>query len=75
MYRTWRSFQMTLTKLDKNFVVAFQACRAAALKTKTFSGVKRFQESKDYGQWFNKLTQYQRWIAVSVNKQSSQVLL
>ena len=35
-----------------------QACRAAALKTKTTSDITRFQESKDYGQWFNKLMQY-----------------
>ena len=35
-----------------------QTCRAAALKTKTTSGITRFQESKDYGQWFNKLMQY-----------------
>ena len=35
-----------------------QACRPAALKTKTTSGTKRFQESKDCGHWFNKLMQY-----------------
>ena len=34
------------------------ACRAAALKIKTSSGIKRFQESKDYGEWFSKLMQY-----------------
>ena len=35
-----------------------QACRVAALKPKTSSGIKRFQESKEYGQLFNKLMQY-----------------
>ena len=34
------------------------ACRAAALKIKTNSGIKRFQESKDYGEWFSKLMQH-----------------
>ena len=30
-------------------------CRHAALKVKTASGIKRFQESKEYGSWFTKL--------------------
>ena len=34
------------------------ACTAAALKIKTSSGIKRFQESKDYGEWFSKLMQH-----------------
>ena len=34
------------------------AYRAAAFKIKTSSGIKRFQESKDYGESFSKLMQY-----------------
>ena len=34
------------------------ACRAAALKIRTSSGIKRFQESKDSGEWFNELMRY-----------------
>ena len=30
-------------------------CRAAALKIKTASGIKRFQEEKEFGKWFGKL--------------------
>ena len=31
------------------------ACREAALKVKTTSGIKRFQDEKEYGSWFQKL--------------------
>ncbi|XP_057296428.1 uncharacterized protein LOC130625365 [Hydractinia symbiolongicarpus] len=31
------------------------ACREAALKIKTASGIQRFQEDKNFGTWFNKL--------------------
>ena len=34
------------------------ACRAAALKIKTSSGIKPFQEPKHYEEWFSKLMQY-----------------
>ena len=34
------------------------ACRAATLKIKTSSGIKRFQELNDYGECFSKLVQY-----------------
>ena len=34
------------------------ACSTAALKIKTSSGIKRFQESKDYGEWSSELMQY-----------------
>ena len=30
-------------------------CRGALLKVKNASGIKRFQEDKELGQWFNKL--------------------
>ena len=50
---------MTVTKFDKNCCCCcIQACWAAALKTKTNSGITCFQESKDYGQQFNKSMHY-----------------
>ena len=51
-------FPYDVNQTRQKFRRCIQACRAAALKTKTTSGIKRFQESKDYGQWFNKLMQY-----------------
>ena len=50
---------MTVTKFNKNCCCCcIQACWAAALKTKTNSGITCFQESKDYGQQFNKSMHY-----------------
>ena len=53
-----KSFHMTLKQTRQKFRLCVQECQVAAPKTKTTSGIKRFQESKDYGQWFNKLMQY-----------------
>ena len=47
-----------MNKNRQKFCRCVVACIAAALKLKTSSGITRFQESKDYGQWFNKLMQY-----------------
>ena len=51
-------FPYDVNQTQQKFHRCVRACRAAALKTKTTSGIKCFQESKDYGQWFNKLVQY-----------------
>ena len=51
-------FPYDVNQTRQKFRRCIQACRAAALKAKTTSGIKRFQESKDYGQCFNKLMQY-----------------
>ena len=51
-------FPYDVNQTQQKFRGCVQACRAAAFKTKTTSGIKRFQESKDYGQWFNKLMLY-----------------
>ena len=50
--------EVTFNQTRQKFCCCVQACWEAALKTKTNSGIKCFQESKDYGQWFNKLMQY-----------------
>ena len=51
-------FPYDVNQTRQKFRRCVQACRAAALKAKTTSGIKRFQESKYYGQWLNKLIQY-----------------
>ena len=51
-------FPYDVNQTRQKFLRCVQACRAAALKTNTTSGIKRFQVSKDYGQWFNKLMQH-----------------
>ena len=53
-------FDMIRPILEK-FHRCVVACRAAALKLKTSSGIKRFQESKDYGEWFNNSGQLWMW--------------
>ena len=47
-----------MNQARQKFRCCVVACRAAALKIRTSSGIKRFQESKDYGEWFNKLMRY-----------------
>ena len=51
-------FPYDVNQTRQKFRGCVQACQAVALKTKTISGTKRFQESKGYGQWFDKLMQY-----------------
>ena len=51
-------FPYDVNQTRQKFLRCVQACRAAALKTNTTSGIKRIQVSKDYGQWFNKLMQH-----------------
>ena len=47
-----------MNQTHQKFRCCMVACRAAALKIKTSSRIKWFQESKDYGEWFSKLIQY-----------------
>ena len=44
-------FPFDMNQTRQNFRRFVVTCRAAALKIKTSSGIKRFQESKDYGDW------------------------
>ena len=48
-------FPYDINPTRQKFCHCVQTCRAATLKTKTSSSIKRFQESKYYGQWFNRL--------------------
>ena len=51
-------FPFDVNQTRQKFRCCVVACRAAALKIKTSSRIKRFQESKDYGEWFSKLMHY-----------------
>ena len=51
-------FPFDMNQTRQNFRRFVVTCRVAALKIKTSSGIKRFQESKVYRDWFNKLKQY-----------------
>ena len=46
MYRTWRSFHMTLTKLDKNFVLAFRHVGQLPLKQRQPQVPNAFKKAK-----------------------------
>ena len=45
-------FPYDVSQTRQKFLPCVLACRAAALKTNTTSGIKRFQVSKDYGQFY-----------------------
>ena len=51
-------FLYDVAQTRQKFRRCVQMCRNAALKTKTSSGIKRFQENKEYGNWFNNLMQH-----------------
>ena len=48
-------FEYDVKQTRNKFKRCVNACRQALLKVKTASGIKRFQESKDFGNWFQKL--------------------
>ena len=48
-------FTYDIKQTRDKFKRCVSACREAALKIKTASGIVRFQDEKDYGSWFNKL--------------------
>ena len=48
-------FTYDIKQTRDKFKRCVTACREAALKIKTESGIVRFQDGKDYGSWFNKL--------------------
>eukprot|EP00794_Sanderia_malayensis_P006289 gene6289-7011_t len=45
----------TVIQLRNKFKKTVSECKKAALVMKTASGIKRFQEEKNYGAWFNQL--------------------
>lgn len=48
-------FPFDINQTRQKFKRCMTACREAALKIKTASGIQRFQEDKNFGTWFNKL--------------------
>ena len=49
------SFEYDIKQTREKFKRCINVCREAALKIKTSSGIKRFQEEKEYGPWFNNI--------------------
>ena len=49
------SFCFTIDQLRSKFKKCISDCKRAALTIKTGTGIKRFQEQKRYGAWFQKL--------------------
>ncbi len=45
----------TVGQLRSKFKKCVEECKKAALTIKTASGIKRFQDEKGYGGWFNQL--------------------
>ena len=48
-------FTFDIPQTRAKFKRCVSSCREAALKIKTSSGIKRFQEEKEFGTWFQKL--------------------
>jgi len=49
------NFCFTVDQLRSKFKKCVSECKRAALTMKTGTGIKRFQEDKSYGAWFQKL--------------------
>ena len=49
------NFSFTVEQLRSKFKKCVSECKRAALTIKTGTGIKRFQEDKSYGTWFQKL--------------------
>ena len=49
------SFQFTLDQTRNKFKKCMSICKSALLTLKTASGIKRFQDEKEYGKWFDTL--------------------
>ena len=48
-------FSFSVAETRQKFKRCINICRDAVIKVKTSSGIKRFQEEKDLGNWFGKL--------------------
>ena len=48
-------FEATIPQLRNKFKKCVSECKKAALTIKTATGIKRFQDSKGFGSWFNQL--------------------
>ena len=49
------NFTYVVSQTREKFKRCISECKKAALTLKTASGIKRFQEDKGYGKWFNQL--------------------
>ena len=45
----------TVNQMQTKFKKCISCCKQAALTVKTVTGIKRFQEDRGYGKWFNAL--------------------
>ncbi|XP_065060341.1 uncharacterized protein LOC135687663 [Rhopilema esculentum] len=48
-------YKFSLVQTRNKFKKCMSECKKAALTCKSASGIKRFQEDRDYGKWFNQL--------------------
>ena len=48
-------FSFSVAQTRQKFKCCINICRDAVVKVKKLSGIKRFQEEKDLGNWFGKL--------------------
>ena len=48
-------FTYNITETREKFKQCISHCKEAALMMKTASGIKRFQDDKGFGKWFNTL--------------------
>lgn len=51
------TFQLSLCQTRNKFKKLMSICKSALLTMKTASGIERFQDDKQFGSWFNVLTQ------------------
>ena len=51
------NLSFTVDQLRSKFKKCVSECKRAALTIKTGTGIKRFQEDKSYGSWFQKLNE------------------
>ena len=51
-------YKFSVVQTRNKFKKCISECKKAALTCKSVSGIKRFQEDKDYGKWFNQLLPY-----------------
>ena len=51
------TFDLTLAQTRNKFKKMRSTCKTALMTVNTASGIKRFQDQKELGQWFNRLFQ------------------
>ena len=51
------TFELDVTQTRNKFKKLMSTCKSALVTIKTASGIKRFQDDKQFGSWFNKLAE------------------